>query len=69
MKKFIAGLAGLVGMSVASMAAVTPLDLTTVATSIDDAGTQVNAFAPTVIGFVLVMVIIGAVLKLTKRAG
>ncbi|AKF25860.1 hypothetical protein YH65_11060 [Sulfurovum lithotrophicum] len=68
MKKFIASLAGLVGMSVASMAAATPLDLTTLSTQIDDAGTQVNSFAPTVIGFVLVMVIIGAVIKLTRKA-
>jgi len=44
------------------------VDLTAVQTSMTDGQGQLESFAPTVIGFVLVMVIIGAFIKLTKRA-
>jgi hypothetical protein len=47
------------------MAAV---DLTAVETSMTAGQGQLEGFAPTVIGFVLVMVVIGAFIKLTKRA-
>jgi len=44
------------------------VDLTAVSTAMTDGQTQLEGFAPTVIGFVLVMVVIGAFIKLTKRA-
>ena len=44
------------------------VDLAAVQTSMTQGQTQIEGFAPTVIGFVLVLVIIGAFIKLTKRA-
>jgi len=44
------------------------VDLTAVETSMTAGSTQIEGFAPTVIGFVLVLVVIGAFIKLTKRA-
>lgn len=44
------------------------VDLTAVETSMTAGQTQIEGFAPTVIGFVLVLVVIGAFIKLTKRA-
>lgn len=49
--------------------AMAAVDLTAVQTSMTEGQGQLEGFAPTVIGFVLVMVIIGAFIKLTKRAG
>ena len=45
------------------------VDLTAVQTAMTGGQTQIEGFAPVVIGFVLVMTIIGALIKLTKRAG
>ena len=44
------------------------VDLTAVQTKLDAGQTQLEGYAPAVIGFVLVLVIIGAFIKLTKRA-
>ena len=51
-----------------STGAAAAVDLSTVETSMTAGQTQLEGFAPTVIGFVLVIVVIGAFIKLTKRA-
>ena len=45
------------------------VDLTAVEASMTAGQGQLEGFAPTVIGFVLAMVVIGAFIKTTKRAG
>lgn len=57
---------GVVALSQTASAAV---DLTTLNTQIGDGITQVESFAPIVIGFVITMVVIGIIIKLSKRAG
>ena len=52
-------------MATSASAAV---DLSAVETSMTAGQGQLEGFAPTVIGFVLVIVIIGGFIKLTKRA-
>jgi hypothetical protein len=44
------------------------VDLTAVETAMTAGSGQIEGFAPTVIGFVLVLVVIGAFIKLIKRA-
>lgn len=61
---------GVIGGAVLALAtgANAAVDLTAVGTAMTDGQGQLESFAPTVLGFVLVMVIIGAFIKLTKRA-
>jgi len=61
---------GVIGGAVLALAtnASAAVDLTAVETSMTAGQTQIEGFAPTVIGFVLVLVVIGAFIKLTKRA-
>ena len=49
------------------MAAVTPVDLTAVQTGLDAGSNQINSFVPVVLGFVIIMVVAGALIKLAKR--
>ena len=61
---------GVIGGAVLAMATNVnaAVDLTALETSMTAGQGQLEGFAPTVLGFVLVMVIIGAFIKLTKRA-
>lgn len=59
-------ISGVVLASITSASAA--VDLTAVEASMTAGQTQIEGFAPTVIGFVLVLVVIGAFIKLTKRA-
>ncbi len=61
---------GVIGGAVLALAtsASAAVDLTAVETSMTAGQGQIEGFAPTVIGFVLVLVVIGAFIKLTKRA-
>ena len=59
-------IAGAVALGATSVMA--EVDLAAVETSMTSGEGQIEGFAPTVIGFVLVMVIIGAFIKLVKRA-
>ena len=61
---------GVIGGAVLALAtgANAAVDLTAVQKAMTDGQGQIESFAPTVLGFVLVMVIIGAFIKLTKRA-
>ena len=61
---------GVIGGAVLALAtgANAAVDLTAVSTAMTAGQGQIESFAPTVLGFVLVMVIIGAFIKLTKRA-
>ncbi len=60
---------GVIGGAVLALAtgANAAVDLTAVNTAMTAGQGQIESFAPTVIGFVLTMVIIGAFIKLTKR--
>jgi len=61
---------GVIGGAVLALAtnASAAVDLTAVQTAMTDGQGQIESFAPTVIGFVLVTVIIGALIKLTRRS-
>ena len=60
---------GVIGGAVLALAtgANAAVDLTAVNTAMTAGQGQLESFAPTVLGFVLTMVIIGAFIKLTKR--
>ncbi len=45
------------------------VDLTAVTTQMTDGQGQIEGFTPVVLGFVVVLVVIGAMIKLAKRAG
>ena len=55
-------------VALGSTSVMAAVDLTAVETAMTAGEGQVEGFAPTVIGFVLVLVVIGAFIKLTKRA-
>ena len=61
---------GVIGGVVLALAtsANAAVDLTAVTTSITDGQGQVESFAPVVLGFVVALVVIGAIIKLSKRA-
>ena len=68
-KTFKGKVLGAIGFaSVAATQASAAVDLTAVQTQLTAGQTQVESYAPAVIGFVLVLVVIGAFIKLTKRA-
>jgi hypothetical protein len=53
----------------AATSASAAVDLTAVQTQLNDGQSQIEGFAPIIIGFVLVMVLVGAFIKLVRRAG
>lgn len=69
-KSIKAKLAGLFTLgALAATSANAAVDMTAVQTAMTDGSSQLESFAPTVIGFVLVLVVIGGFIKLVRRAG
>ena len=62
---------GVIGGAVLALAtgANAAVDLTAVTTQMADGQSQIEGFTPVVLGFVIVLVAIGAMIKLAKRAG
>ena len=61
---------GVIGGAVLALAtgANAAVDLTAVTTQMTDGQGQIEGFTPVVLGFVVVLVVIGAMIKLAKRA-
>jgi len=49
--------------------ATAAVDLTAVQTEMTAGQGQIEGFAPIVIGFILVMVVVGAIIRLVRKAG
>jgi len=56
-----------VASTVVTTASQAAVDLTEVQTKMDAGSTQLEGFAPVVIGFVVVLIVIGAIIGLTKK--
>lgn len=62
--KALGVVAGTTVVTTASQAAV---DLTAVQTKMTEGSAQLEGFAPVVIGFVVILIVIGAIIGLTKK--
>lgn len=55
------------GSTVVATTSQAAVDLTDVQTKMTEGSAQLESFAPIVIGFVLVLIVIGAIIGLTKK--
>ena len=62
---------GVIGGAVLALStgANAAVDLTAVQTALTDGQGQIEGFTPAILGFVLVIMVIGVLIKLVKRAG